>query len=231
MDTSYLSALLLGLFGSLHCVGMCGSISGVLTFSLPQATRNKTSALASYLVSYNMGRLLSYSVAGALAGAFGGQLLQSISPQNGHRILLMISTLFMISVGLYLAGWFPKLAYIERIGVPVWKKIEPLGRKLLPVKSPLQALLYGMIWGWLPCGLVYSALLIAIAQGQALEGGLFLLIFGIGTLPSLLGSGFFAGKLLKIAHNQQIRAYAGLLLIILAVIGLGLNWEVHEHHH
>ena len=231
MDTSYLSALLLGLFGSLHCVGMCGSISGVLTFSLPQKTRNNVSALAGYLVFYNLGRLLSYSVAGALAGAFGGQLLKTISPQHGHAILLLISTLFMVSVGLYLAGWFPKLAYIERIGVPVWKKIEPLGRKLLPVKSPIQALFYGMIWGWLPCGLVYSALLIAIAQGQALQGGLFLFIFGLGTLPSLLGSGFFAGKLLKVAHNQKIRTYAGLLLIILALIGLGLNWEVNEHHH
>ena len=210
---------------------MCGSISGVLTYSLPQQTRNKVSALAGYLIFYNLGRLLSYSVAGALAGAFGGQLLQSISPQNGHAILLLISTLFMVSVGLYLAGWFPKLAYIERIGVPVWKKIEPLGRKLLPVKSPIQALLYGMIWGWLPCGLVYSALLIAIAQGQALQGGLFLFIFGLGTLPSLLGSGFFAGKLLKLAQNHKIRTYAGLILIILALTGFALNWGVHEHNH
>ena len=115
--------------------------------------------------------------------------------------------------------------------MPVWKKFEPLGRKLLPVKSPIQALLYGMIWGWLPCGLVYSALLIALAQGQALQGGLFLFIFGLGTLPSLLGAGLFAGKLLKIAHNPKIRAYVGLLLIILAVIGLGLNWDINEHHH
>ncbi len=88
-----------------------------------------------------------------------------------------------------------------------------------------------MIWGWLPCGLVYSALLIALSQGQALQGGLFLFIFGLGTLPSLLGAGLFAGKLLNIAHNPRIRAYAGLLLIILAITGLGLNWEVHEHHH
>ena len=231
MEQTYLSAFLLGLFGSLHCIGMCGSISSVLTFSLPQKAREHTPALISYLGFYNLGRLLSYTIAGSLAGAFGSQLLYSISPQNGHKILLLLSTMMLVAVGLYLAGWFPKFAYIERIGVPFWKKIEPLGRKLLPVKSPFQALLYGMIWGWLPCGLVYSALLIALTQGQALQGGLFLFIFGLGTLPSLLSSGFFAGKFLSIAQNPKIRAYAGLLLIILAVTGLGLNWEVHEHQH
>lgn len=231
METSYVSAFLLGLFGTLHCVGMCGSISSVLTFSLPQQTRSSSATLVSYLGFYNLGRLFSYSIAGAIAGAFGSQILYSISPQHGHRALLLLSTLMLIAVGLYLAGWFPRLAYIERIGVPVWKKIEPLGRKLLPVNSPFQALLYGMIWGWLPCGLVYSALLIALTQGQALQGGVFLFIFGLGTLPALLGSGLFAGRLLKIAHNPDIRTYAGLLLILLAVTGLGLNWEVNEHHH
>jgi uncharacterized protein len=231
LEQNYLSALLLGLFGSLHCIGMCGSISSVLTFSLPQKNRDRTPVLIGYLGFYNLGRLLSYTLAGTLAGAFGSQLLYSISPHNGHKILLLLSTLMIIAVGLYLAGWFPKLAYIERIGVPFWRRVEPLGRKLLPVKSPFQALLYGMIWGWLPCGLVYSALLIALTQGQALHGGVFLFVFGLGTLPSLLGSGFFAGKLLSIAQNPKIRAYAGLFLIILALTGLGLNWEVHEHQH
>ncbi len=231
MEPNYLSAFLLGLFGTLHCVGMCGSISSILTFSLPSTTRKNNPALLTYLGFYNLGRILSYSTAGAIAGAFGSQILYNISPTQGHTILLILSTSMMIAVGLYLAGWFPKLAYIERIGVPFWKRIEPLGRKLLPVTNPLQALLYGAIWGWLPCGLVYSVLLIALAQGQAMQGSLFLLAFGLGTLPSLLGSGLFAGKLLHIAHNPKIRIYAGLLLIFLALTGLGLNWGVHEHHH
>jgi len=135
LEQTYLSAFLLGLFGSLHCIGMCGSISSVLTFSLPQKTREQLSVLASYLSFYNLGRLLSYTIAGTLAGAFGSQLLYNISPQNGHKILLLLSTMMLVAVGLYLAGWFPKLAYIERIGVPVWKKIEPLGRKLLPLSG------------------------------------------------------------------------------------------------
>lgn len=224
MEANLLTAFLMGLFGALHCLGMCGSITGVLTFSLPEKTRQTPPALLGYLGFYNLGRILSYTLAGALAGAFGEQILFRISPQYGHTFLLLLATALMVAVGFYLAGWFPKLAYIERIGGPIWRKLEPVGRKLLPVKSPIQALLYGVIWGWLPCGLVYSALFLALAQGHPLQGGVFMLMFGLGTLPSVMGTGFFAGSLLKYAKDMKIRAYAGILLIVLALTGLIINW-------
>ena len=224
IESSLLTAFLMGLFGALHCLGMCGSITGVLTFSLPEKTRQNPPALVGYLGFYNLGRLLSYTLAGALAGAFGEQILFRVSPQHGHTILLLLATGLMIAVGFYLAGWFPRLAYIERIGGPIWRKLEPIGRKLLPVRSPLQALLYGTIWGWLPCGLVYSALFLALAQGHPLQGGVFMLMFGLGTLPSVVGTGLFAGSLLKYAKDPKIRAYAGILLIMLALTGLMINW-------
>ncbi len=148
----------------------------------------------------------------------------SISPQSGHQALLLIATGLMVAVGFYLAGWFPKLAYMERLGAPVWQRLEPLGRKLLPVKSPLQALLYGMIWGWLPCGLVYSALFIALAHGNYLAGGVFMFLFGLGTLPAVIGTGIFADQLLRWARNPQIRMYAGIILVLLALWGLVINW-------
>lgn len=224
METDYLAAFLIGLFGTLHCVGMCGSIIGVLTLSLPQEIRQQPPKLMSYLLLYSAGRLLSYTLAGALAGGFGSGLLYSVSPQSGHKVLLLIATGLMVAVGFYLAGWFPKLAYMERMGAPVWQRLEPLGRKLLPVKSPLQALLYGMIWGWLPCGLVYSALFIALAHGNYLTGGVFMFLFGLGTLPAVIGTGIFADQLLRWARNSQIRMYAGILLIALALWGLLINW-------
>lgn len=224
METDYLAAFLIGLFGTLHCVGMCGSIIGVLTLSLPEETRQHPPRLMSYLLLYSAGRLLSYTLAGALAGGFGSGLLYSISPQSGHQVLLLIATSLMVAVGFYLAGWFPKLAYMERLGTPVWQRLEPLGRRLLPVKSPLQALLYGMIWGWLPCGLVYSALFIALAHGSYLTGGVFMFLFGLGTLPAVIGTGIFADQLLRWARNPQIRMYAGIMLILLALSGLLINW-------
>lgn len=219
----------MGLFGSLHCISMCGSIAGILSFSLPEKIRSNTPVLAGYLGFYNLGRLTSYSLAGALAGTFGSQLLNAISPEQGHTILMLTATLITVTVGFYLAGWFPKLSYIERIGIPVWQKLEPLGRKLLPVASPFHAFLYGIIWGWLPCGLVYSALFLALSQGNAIQGMLIMFIFGTGTLPSIIGTGVFAATLLRYAQNPRIRTYAGILLIILALLSLLYNLEIHEH--
>ena len=224
MEIGYLGAFLMGLFGTLHCVGMCGSIMGVLTFSLPRETRLHPGRLIGYLGYYNIGRVLSYTLAGSLAGAFGAGVLLTISPQYGHSILLLLATFLMIAVGFYLAGWFPGLAYVERAGAPVWRKLEPLGKKLLPVKSPLQALLYGLIWGWLPCGLVYSALFIALGQGSALSGGVFMFLFGLGTLPSVMATGVFADQIMRFARNPRMRIIAGIALILLALAGLIINW-------
>jgi Uncharacterized conserved protein len=225
VEIGYLGALLMGLFGALHCIGMCGSIMGVLTFSLPPRIREKPATLFSYLLWYSAGRLLSYAVAGGLAGAFGAGVLVAISPQHGHRLLLLAATLIMLAAGFHLAGWFPGLAQIEKAGAPIWKKLEPLGRKLLPVDRPWQALLYGMVWGWLPCGLVYSALFIALAQGNFPGGMLFMTLFGVGTLPAILLTGVFAERFLRIARNPRMRMYAGLLLITLALFTLILNWN------
>ena len=226
MDIGYLGAFLMGLFGTLHCVGMCGSIMGILTFSLPQRIRSHPARLVNYLGYYNLGRLISYALAGMLAGGFGSGLLFSLSPETGHTILLLLATGLMIATGFYLAGWFPALAYLERLGAPVWNKLEPLGRRLLPVQSPLQALFYGLIWGWLPCGLVYSALFIALGQGNWSQGGLFMLLFGLGTLPANLGTGIFAQQIMRIARNPQWRISAGIALILFALTGLLVNWEI-----
>ncbi|HID44964.1 MAG TPA: sulfite exporter TauE/SafE family protein [Chromatiaceae bacterium] len=224
MEIGYLGAFLMGLFGALHCVGMCGSIMGVLTFSLPEEIRKDPLQLMGYLSYYSLGRILSYTLAGTLAGAFGAGLLFRISPQYGHTILLLMATILMIAVGLYLAGWFPAFAHIEKAGAPIWRKLEPIGRKLLPVSTPWQALLYGLIWGWLPCGLVYSALFIAIGQGGMMQGGLFMLLFGTGTLPAVMATGIFAEHVMRFSRNPKLRMIAGILLIVFALTGLIINW-------
>ncbi len=227
MEFGGLGAVLMGLFGALHCIGMCGSIMGVLTFSLPPAIRDKPAGLLTYLFWYSGGRILSYALGGGLAGAFGNGVLLTISPAYGHRLLLLAATFIMLAAGFHLAGWFPELARIEKVGAPIWRALEPLGRRLLPVARPWQAFLYGMIWGWLPCGLVYTALFIALAQGDFLSGMIFMALFGAGTLPALVLTGVFAERFMRLARNPRMRMYAGLLLILLALASLIVNWNTY----
>jgi sulfite exporter TauE/SafE len=126
----------------------------------------------------------------------------------------------MIAIGLYLAGWFPRLALIEHVGVPVWRRLEPYGRNLLPIQSTFKAYIFGMIWGWLPCGLVYSALIWTATSGSAVQGGLFMLAFGAGTLPSMLTAGIVAGWIARVSRLRYFRQLAGITLIVLAVASL-----------
>ncbi len=201
---------------------------GALTYSLPLGVRNHPRQLWPYIVLYNLGRLLSYAIAGALFGSLGAILYKTVSPHLGYLFLQYIAAMVMISVGLYIAGWFPKYAYIERLATPIWRRLEPIGRRLLPVSSPIQAFAYGLIWGWLPCGLVYSALLLTITSSGPLEGGLFMLAFGVGTLPAIMGIAMVAEKVVRYARNRSIRMLAGLFLIVLGLTGLLFAEQLHQ---
>jgi sulfite exporter TauE/SafE len=136
---------------------------------------------------------------------------------HGHRFLQLLSAVIMASAGLYIAGWFPRFAYIEKTGMLLWKKIEPYGRKLIPVKNLKQAYLFGMIWGWLPCGLVYSALALAATAGDASKSSLTMLAFGLGTLPAVIGVGVMTQLLTRLSRIKRFKEAVGLLMIILAL--------------
>ncbi|HUM92742.1 MAG TPA: sulfite exporter TauE/SafE family protein, partial [Candidatus Competibacter sp.] len=185
----FLAAFLIGLTGGVHCVGMCGGIVGALTLGLPLARERPLLARLPFLLAYNTGRIASYVAAGALAGGVGAWAANLVSVHRAQLGLQVVAGLFMILLGLYLAGWWPVLGHLERAGGVLWRRIEPLGRRLLPVRTLPQALGIGLVWGWLPCGLVYSALVWAIGAGGAGKGALLLLGFGLGTLPALLAMG------------------------------------------
>ena len=231
MDTSatLTSAFLLGLFTTLHCVGMCGGIIGALSLGLPEKIRNNKLHLLFFVGTYNFGRIISYSLAGLLAGTLGTEILTSIGFKQGHQILQYIGVVMMITVGFYLAGWLPQLAYVEKAGRPLWKKLEPFGRRLLPVSNPFKALLYGLIWGWLPCGMVYFVLVWALSAGSALQGATLMLAFGLGTLPTLLAAGFMASWLTRFARNPKVRSIAGLLIIAMAIGSLFIPMQHNDH--
>lgn len=222
-SSSYLVAFVMGLFSSLHCIGMCGSIIGTLTLSLSPEIRNKKTLLFPFVFNYNFGRITSYTVAGALAGIIQLIATMQMSEIHGHRLLQILSAIIMASAGLYIAGWFPRFAYIEKAGTHFWKKIEPYGRKLIPVKTRTQAYLFGMVWGWLPCGLVYAALALAATAGDAGKSALTMLAFGLGTLPAVMGVGIMTGILTRLSRMQRFKQAIGLFMIVLALLA-ALPW-------
>lgn len=214
-EFSIVAVFFAGLLGGVHCLGMCGSIVGVFAAQVP---KNKTRW--PFHLAYNSGRLASYAVAGALVGAIGqaGLLLRDQVPVQ--HLLFALSSLMLIVLGLYLAGIWGMVRRIEQLGGVLWKRIQPLTRGLLPVTSPMRALLLGLLWGWLPCGLVYSVLVTALASGSSQNGALIMLAFGLGTLPNLLAIGMFWESSKRWVQSPRVRMIAGLLVAGFGVYGL-----------
>ncbi|MGA7801513.1 MAG: sulfite exporter TauE/SafE family protein [Gammaproteobacteria bacterium] len=220
IDTSFISAFLVGLLGGVHCVGMCGGIVGALTFGLPEDVRREHGLLLPYLLAYNGGRVLSYTMAGALMGGIGLLATHLAGVHQVQAALQVLAGLFMVALGLFLAGWWRGLSRVERAGAHLWRYIEPLGRRLMPVHHPRQAFALGLVWGWLPCGLVYSVLIWAIAAGDPARGAGLMLSFGIGTLPNLLAMGLFAARLARLVRNPWTRRIAGSLVLAFGLLTL-----------
>jgi sulfite exporter TauE/SafE len=208
-DLSFISAFVIGLAGGVHCVGMCGGIVGAFAYAVP-----KNAAMLPYTLAYNIGRILSYIIAGSITGWAGYLFAQQVN--QGIIILQFVSGIFLFLLGLYVSGWWQGLSNIEKLGSKLWQVIRPWSKKLLPFKSSLHALPYGMIWGWLPCGLVYSVLTWSLASGSALQGAMIMAGFGLGTLPImiLMATGF--DKIQHVIQNPKIKVLMGLLLIIFA---------------
>jgi sulfite exporter TauE/SafE len=210
--SGYLALFLIGLLGGTHCVGMCGGIVSALTMGGPPR-------FVLHL-AYNSGRIISYALAGAIAGGLGGLSL-ILSGQLPLRIALyVLANLMLVALGFYLIGITQALAFTERFGKRLWVHLQPLGKRYLPAQTVAQAFPLGLVWGWLPCGLVYSALATALTSGSALHGAGLMLAFGLGTLPNLLLAGLLAVRLRAYAALPGVRWMAGLLVLGFGVWGL-----------
>ena len=230
-DTVFLTAaFLIGLFSTVHCIGMCGSIMGALSLSLPVSIQNHRFKRLGFVSSYNLGRIVSYSIAGLIAGGVGFSLLEISNISSSRFIAQIFTVAMMIIIGLYLAGWLPQMIYLERIGAPVWRKLEPVGRKLLPVDTVFKAFIYGMIWGWLPCGLVYSVLIWTLSSGSAINGALTMLAFGIGTMPTLISAGVMTSWITSFSRSKNARRIVGLIIIMMAIGSLFIPMDGGHHH-
>ncbi|MQG96164.1 sulfite exporter TauE/SafE family protein [Pseudomonas sp. MN1F] len=204
------SALVLGLLGGGHCLGMCGGLMGALTLAIPPEQRGRRLRL---LMAYNLGRILSYACAGLLLGLAGWALASS----PAAMALRVVAALLLIAMGLYLAGWWSGLTRIEALGRGLWRHIQPAASRLMPVSSLPRALLLGALWGWLPCGLVYSTLLWAASQGNAGYSAALMLAFGLGTWPILLATGLAAERVNALLRRRSVRMAGGVLVILFGI--------------
>ena len=214
-----ISALVLGLLGGGHCLGMCGGLMAALTMAIPPERRGQRLRL---LIAYNLGRVLSYTAAGLLIGLAGWAVANS----PAALALRVAAALLLICMGFYLAGWWSGLTRIEALGRGLWRYIQPVASRLMPVSSVPKALLLGALWGWLPCGLVYSTLLWAASQGDALDSALLMLAFGVGTWPVLLATGLAAERLTALLRKRGVRMAGGLMVIL---FGLWTLPGPHQH--
>lgn len=214
-EAGYAAIFLVGLLGGTHCVGMCGGIVAALAVQTPGGRAGWPLHLA-----YNFGRIFSYTAAGALVGAIGGLGLAFGPVARVQLAFYLLASLMLVALGFYLMGFTRSLAFAERLGQGLWKRVQPFTGRFLPVRSVAQALPLGMLWGWLPCGLVYSVLASALVSGSAARGALAMAVFGLGTLPNLLLAGMLFSRFRRFAQSPAARAVSGLLVLGFGLYGL-----------
>ena len=224
-------ALTAGLVGSTHCVAMCGGIAGALGLS------SRSAAVARgvdwrFPLAYNGGRVLSYTLAGALAASIGAGVTSLAGLAQARTVAQLLAGVVLIAIGIKLARNGRGLQLLDRPGRWLWSQISPLTRKLLPIRSLPRALLAGMLWGWLPCAMAYSVLLVAALGADVVQGALVMAAFGIGTAPALLLSGSALARVGNLGARRSTRLAAGLLIAAFGLVTLGnvALWPHAAHH-
>jgi sulfite exporter TauE/SafE len=230
---SLIPVFMVGLLGSVHCAGMCGGIVSAFSaiparpFPLPVVSRFGATGGASLprVLAYNAGRIGSYCLAGALAGAVAGGARTLGGIASLQLAGYWLANLMLVALGLYLMDAWRGLARLEALGRHLWRRIEPLTRSLRPFDSPLKLLALGGVWGWLPCGMVYSVLLTAMLSGSAWSGASVMLAFGLGTLPMLLAMGLMGARLRGALQRRPLRIACGLVVLGFGLLGMLRAWH------
>jgi len=219
-----------GLLGGVHCVGMCGGIVGAFSvatprrsFPVPVLTQSAGVSVAAAgalrVLAFNAGRIGSYLIAGALVGVLGSiPVMMNIAILQ--RGAYWLANLMLVALGLTLMNAWHGLSRLEAIGQWVWRQIQPLIRRCLPVETAWQALVLGGLWGWVPCGMVYSVLMTALLTGSAWQGASVMLAFGLGTLPLLFSMGLLGRRMQAGLHMPLLRTFAGSLVLVFGLLGL-----------
>ena len=220
----------LGIFSTLHCLGMCGGIVGALSATIPDKINKDPYQRIKIILGYNLGRITSYTIAGAIAGVSAGIVMPLLNPEYAHRILQFLAAIILVLIGLNLAGWLTLSSKPDGIGIRLWRYIQPFARKLLPITGFIPAYKTGILWGWLPCALVYSVLLWSLASGSALRGALLMFVFGLGTLPGMITAGSLGSSLLEMFRKAGIRKIAALVIVCFGLASPFLQSQHNNNH-
>jgi hypothetical protein len=218
---------MVGFLGGVHCLGMCSGVVGTLSFNLRPEVQLSLWRMFPYQLAYNLGRVTSYALIGALFGWLGHTVTSLATFLPAQQALQIFAGAFMLALGLYVAGVWNGVVVVERLGSFIWKRLQPVVAKMTSVRTIPQAWLYGMVWGWLPCGLVYSMVIMAISAGGALQGAAVMIAFGLGTMPNLLLMGSFAFFFTRLSRNQRVRRVAGFLIMLMGAWQIWLAVSVH----
>ena len=221
----FLAAFSMGLFGSPHCLGMCGGIVTAFGLSMQHVSESKKNGL---ILTYHVGRLISYSLLGLIASLVGVAIFQSIMSNSAPRIVL--GAVLML-IGLAMLG-LPLFNHLEKVGMRFWQSLAPLRKKVFPIDSFGKALFAGLLWGFLPCGLVYGALMMAIAGNNIATGAALMFVFGLGTMPMLIATQKTVGMLQSSIKHFRLRQINGVIMMLsgLAVIFIPMMMH-HNHNH
>jgi sulfite exporter TauE/SafE len=225
------TAFLAGLLGSGHCFGMCGGIAGSLG-ALAGGTDRRS--LAWPALQFNFGRLLGYALLGAVAAGFVGVAGEIMALKAYGKWLRLATALLVLFIGLrFLVDW-RGIDLIERGGAGIWKRVQPLAARVSQRHDWFGRTGLGVLWGFLPCGLVYTVLMTAASTGAAASGALTMFAFGAGTAPAMFGMTVAAPALGAFLSDKLVRRIVGFSLIVLAVWMmlpiLAAGGGGHAHH-
>lgn len=226
------AAFVAGVAGSAHCFAMCGGLAGAFGMRARSSMTAASNAFSNSL-PYHAGRLSGYAIAGAICGLLGATLQTILDLARIGAWLRTASGVLLLLIALrMLSPWNP-LRWLETLGAKFWRRLQPLTQKTAALNGNAHAIAVGFLWGWLPCGLVYSMLLFAALSGRAVEGSAILLAFGLGTLPAMLTSSVFASRAQHLLRSRWPRVGSGALLLFLGVwmIWISLPAAAHVHHH
>lgn len=212
------AAFLAGLAGGAHCAAMCGPL--VRIASCARVNGAGAGQWLRHVLAYNAGRITTYAVAGAVTGAVGAGGLALRGEPLTQQVMLAAMSVSLIVLAAYVAGLAPLVRGIEAAGAVAWRRIGPVSRRFLPASTPARAFGLGLVFGWLPCGMVYVALIAALATAHPLHGALVMAAFGLGTLPNLLAISAWFRYAATWARGRAARVVVAAVIAAVGIFGL-----------
>ena len=220
------AAFVAGLAATGHCLAMCGGIAAGLA-----ASARPGAQAASWPLLASLGRITGDALAGALVGAFGAALGLLAEADRVRMAAQLLGGATLVWLGLRQAGLRLRLGLLDRAGAAAWRRLAPLTRRLLPLRTPWHAYAAGLLWGWLPCGMAYGMLLLAATTTEPLAGAAVMAAFGLGTLPSMMAAGSGARLLAALPDRAWLRRAGAVALVLAGLAALSQPWWGGQHAH